>query len=428
MAIHLNRRNKYFLEIFTVFLIFSLGMFCIFTVFQYNREKVLKAEKLNAELQALNGEIMYGIRNGAPADSCVKSILGDNRFVRVTVVDSLGVVTYDSHTSRPDTMANHLDRVEIGEAMRDGYAHIIKRVSETENNPFFYSAMYKEGIVVRSSVPYGVKLRDFLRVDKLFFWFVLSQLLFMFAASFVVSLYLSRFASNKDEKEKQLLRKELTNNINHELKTPVGAAKAYLETIVNMPDLDADMVKEFVKKAYSQMERLTKLLNDISLITRLDDASQLFRREPVMLDEVIRDIKAYVDVLPPDKKMEIHSNIPEMTVVNGDPTLINSIFFNLTENALSYSGGTDIYISVLSMSSECIEISFSDNGIGVDEEHLDKIFQRFYRVDKGRSRKAGGTGLGLSIVKNAVNYHNGSICVRQRKGGGLEFLFTLKRN
>ena len=291
----------------------------------------------------------------------------------------------------------------------------------------FYSATYDGRLIVRSAIPHGISLTQFMKVDDSFLYFISIVTLLMFAVSFVIARMIDRSVTYKGEREKQDLKRELTDNINHELKTPVSAIKAYLETIITVPDINKATVLNFVGKAYEQTERLNKLLQDISTITRLDEAGWMFKHERVCLKEIIDEIREYIDVLPPEKRMELHTNITENTVVTGDPTLLYSIFRNLSENALAYSSGTDIYVNVESENKNEIEISFADNGVGIDEEHLEKIFYRFYRVDKGRSRKVGGTGLGLAIVKNAVLYHKGKIKARQRRGGGLEFIFTLAK-
>ena len=114
--------------------------------------------------------------------------------------------------------------------------------------------------------------------------------------------------------------------------------------------------------------------------------------------------------------------------MNGNPTLLMSIFNNLIDNAVAYSGGTKISIKAVSCTDDTIVLSFSDNGIGVPPEHLPRLFERFYRIDKGRSRAAGGTGLGLSIVKNAVLHHGGNITAENNASGGLQFRIRFSRN
>lgn len=426
MDIHLNRRRKYQISIFLILLLFSFVVAGVFTLFQYDREKDFKTAMLDAELQVINNEALSDIiRCGDPFKG-TQRILEEHPSVRLSVIDLRGNVLFDSYTSRPDTLSNHLMRDEVSKAIRYGSSHTVQRVSET-GTAFFYSATCRDGYVVRSALPYGVTLREFLKIDKSFLWVMAVVLVVMTIVSYVLSRVISRTVTDQGEKEKLDLRREMTNNINHELKTPVSAIKAYLETVISVPDIDREQAVHFVCKAYAQTERLNRLLQDLSVITRLEEAGHMYKREPVVINDIVEDLKAYLEVLPADKRMRFNTNISSSIVVTGDPTLLNSVFRNLLENAIAYSGGTDIWLNVLSMDRNKVEFSFADNGVGVDSQHLEQIFQRFYRVDKGRSRKVGGTGLGLSIVKNAVLYHNGEIRARERKGGGLEFVFTLSR-
>ena len=135
-----------------------------------------------------------------------------------------------------------------------------------------------------------------------------------------------------------------------------------------------------------------------------------------------------MELRPTERQLRVHCDFPPHVEIEGNPSLIGSIFRNLADNASAYSGGSDIYIRLLDDTAEEYRISFADNGVGVGEEHLPHLFERFYRVDKGRSRKMGGTGLGLAIVKHAVLFHGGTISVHNRKEGGLEFIFTLKKH
>ena len=131
---------------------------------------------------------------------------------------------------------------------------------------------------------------------------------------------------------------------------------------------------------------------------------------------------------PEGQRLRVNCDFQGPVEVEGNPSLLSSVFRNLADNAAAYSGGRDIFIRLLSDTAEACTILFADNGIGVDEEHLPHLFERFYRIDKGRSRKLGGTGLGLSIVKNAVVIHGGTNTVRNGERGGLEFVFTLRKH
>ena len=131
--------------------------------------------------------------------------------------------------------------------------------------------------------------------------------------------------------------------------------------------------------------------------------------------------------MPQEERFGLHTNFHEQITIEGNPSLIGSIFRNLTENAIAYSGGKNIYITLVENNSLYCSIRFEDDGSGVDEQQIPRLFERFYRIDKGRSRRMGGTGLGLSIVKHAVQFHGGSIAVSNRPQGGLQFDFTLQK-
>lgn len=230
-----------------------------------------------------------------------------------------------------------------------------------------------------------------------------------------------------EHQEKLRIKRQLTNNINHELKTPVAAIQGYLETMITSKEMSAEERDAFIAKSYAHCQRLTQLLNDVSTITRLEDGSSRIERESVDLRAIVDEIASEVALLPDDKRMRMNISLPSPMPVLGNSTLLMSIFKNLTDNAIAYSGGRDIYIRCEAEDDANYTISFADNGIGVDEDHIGHIFERFYRIDKGRSRKLGGTGLGLSIVKNAVLFHGGDIEVYNRHAGGLEFKFTLPK-
>ena len=229
-----------------------------------------------------------------------------------------------------------------------------------------------------------------------------------------------------EHQEKLRIKRQLTNNINHELKTPVAAIQGYLETMTTAKDMTAEERDAFIAKCYAHCQRLTQLLNDVSTITRLEDGSSRIECESVDLHAIINEIASEVALLPDDKRMRMNIELPTPMPVMGNSTLLMSIFKNLTDNAIAYSGGRDIFVRCTE-EDKMYTISFYDNGIGVDNDHINHIFERFYRIDKGRSRKLGGTGLGLAIVKNAVLFHGGDISIANRRTGGLEFKITLPR-
>lgn len=232
----------------------------------------------------------------------------------------------------------------------------------------------------------------------------------------------------QSEREKNVKR-ELTSNIAHELKTPVSSIRGYLETIVLNESLDKDKMKFFIERSYAQTKRLTDLINDISYLNKIEEASSIFERERVSLTTIVSNVFLDVQLKLEEKSIGYKIHINNDVVLGGNTSLIYSIFRNLTDNSIAYAGDNIIInVSCYRQDERFYYFSYFDTGVGVPEQHLNRIFERFYRVDSGRSRKMGGTGLGLAIVKNAVTLHGGSISVKNRAQGGLEFLFTLKKN
>jgi two-component system, OmpR family, phosphate regulon sensor histidine kinase PhoR len=229
--------------------------------------------------------------------------------------------------------------------------------------------------------------------------------------------------------EKQrLLKQQLTSNIAHELKTPLSSIKGYLETILNNSNIPEEKKKYFIEKAFAQAERLTDLLNDISLLNNIEDAGGLFEFKSLILSPVIRDVVENLKHRLTERNMECNIEVNNEVVVNGNESLLFSVFQNLIENSINYAGeNTAISIRKYLEDDKFYYFQYSDSGAGISEEHLTRIFERFYRVDYGRSRETGGTGLGLSIVKNAILLHKGEISVRNKPEGGLEFLFSLSK-
>jgi signal transduction histidine kinase len=229
--------------------------------------------------------------------------------------------------------------------------------------------------------------------------------------------------------KRRLLKQQLTSNIAHELKTPLASVKGYLETILNNKNLPKEKLDYFIQRAFIQSERLNSLLNDISLLNNIEDAGDLFEFKKVHLRPLINDVIENLESRLNEKKMLIQLSVSDQVTVYGNDSLLSSIFQNLIENSVNYAGeNTNIVIKQYLEDEKFYYLSYSDTGKGIAEEHLPRIFERFYRADEGRTRENGGTGLGLSIVKNAVQLHKGEISVRNKPEGGLEFLFSLAKH
>lgn len=230
------------------------------------------------------------------------------------------------------------------------------------------------------------------------------------------------------EEEQVNLKRQLTQNIAHELKTPVSSIQGYLETIVSNENIPREKVNVFLERCYAQSNRLSRLLRDISVLTRMDEAANMIDMERVDISLLVGNIINEVSLELDEKHITVINSLKKNIQIKGNYSLIYSIFRNLMDNAIAYAGtNIQININCFREDENFYYFSFADTGVGVPPEHLNRLFERFYRVDKGRSRKLGGTGLGLAIVKNAVIIHGGSISAKNNQGGGLEFVFTLAK-
>jgi len=231
---------------------------------------------------------------------------------------------------------------------------------------------------------------------------------------------------SKLEKRKRI-KQEMTNNIAHELKTPVSSIMGFLETLLNS-NIDPEKKDYFIERAHQQACRLSNLINDISVLTKIEEAGNLYNIELLKIREVIESVIDDVQLKLSEKKINVHLTIDKKTIIRGNQILIYSIFRNLIDNTIIYAG-TNLVVNIDTFfeDDDYYYFLYSDNGIGIPEEYLPRIFERFYRIDKGRSRKQGGTGLGLSIVKNAVIFHKGEISVKSKPGKGIEFIFSISK-
>ena len=476
-----NRRLSYPARLFLWLLGYSLVLVGAFVFFQYHREKDFKATELDSQLQLVNRVILNGLAEGETVDEILGDAFHPFDTLRVSLIDGTGFITYDN-TMDSLPHINHLGREEVREAIAYGKGYALHRVSESTGETYFYSATRgKDGTIVRSAIPYTVTLDSLLHADygflrvmgavalgmcllgylatrrigqhivrlKLFARSVERGENMSDAAPFpedelgeisnhIVRLYADlqqalaardreHRAALHEQKEKERIKKQLTNNINHELKTPVAAIRVCLETMMDHADMSPDKRQEFLSRAMANCERLRQLLADVSLITRMDDGAEAIMKEPVDLSDIIAEAVANKEEIASKVGIVIENDVVTPLPMTGNQTLLMSVFDNLLDNAIAYSGGSLIRISLSCISDDYVTVSFSDNGVGVPPEHLPRLFERFYRIDKGRSRAAGGTGLGLAIVKNAVLVHNGTISVENLHSGGLVFRIRLSR-
>lgn len=389
----------------------------IFGVYEYRREHAFRVDILHSQLQLNNYRFLEG-----RAD----------RDIRVTVIDTLGNVLSDTERKDVSRMGNHLQREEIQEALRIGNGYAIKRATTLpadehgDSDKYFYSATRFGDRIVRSSVPYSAELTSSLEHDYTFFYYTASILALIWAAAYFRRRY------EHSESEKQRIKRQLTENAAHELKTPAATIEGYLETLVNTPNMPEAKRQEFLERCHTQSRRMSRLLSDMSTLTRLDEAKEIANRQSPNIQSVdavaiLRQIEEETASQFREQHMQLQMEMPAAMPMKGDASLVYSLFRNIFSNALAYAIGATYFRVEAKVVGNTYAFTLSDNGAGVPTEHLPHIFERFYRIDKGRSRRLGGTGLGLAIVKNITLQYGGSATAFATPGGGLTVEIILQR-
>ncbi len=365
-------------------------------------------------------EVYCDLVSGAPADSLPTGFLPQG--VRVTLMNLDGAVIWDSALSS-DSLGNHSGRPEVKDCIKKGEGISIRRSDSSPVTYFYYAKRYP-GIIVRSAQVFELEERRYMRADSL----LIVSILLIFLLSLIAVMYLYRRYRQREkviqEQMTRRLKHEMTGNIAHELRTPVSSIRLYLETILGNPSLESGKKELFLQRSYQQTLRLTEMISDISMITKLEEAPEQFKVEPVnlkfCLDEVCEEMSSALE----DKGLRVKNNLPPLCI-HGSYTLIYAIFRNLIENSIKYATDADsIEVDYSKGAAGEHELDYRDNGRGVNDSELEKIFERFYRIDSDRSKT--GSGLGLSIVRNAVLFHKGSIKAYRVSPTGLGFHFTLK--
>jgi signal transduction histidine kinase len=448
---------------------FTIGV----AAFEQYREKQYKTEALEEKLDAC-AEIACRYTGRYDRPQAVFDSLSQwlPPAMRVTLIDLQGRVLYDNRLTPDTPLENHARRPEILQAARHGKGSDI-RVSASNSRKYLYYAKRFDRYYIRMALPYDIQVRHFLKPGNGFLYYILA----LFAAGILFINYVAgRFGKSirqlRDfsmavgssaaniadthfpddelgeigakivqnyvqlrtnekkielEKEKtRQLKQELTGNVAHELRTPVTSIRGYLETVLEQP-LDPEKERQFLQKAYRQTLLLSELIRDMSLLTKLEEPSGVFQLQPVELAAVIRKATADLEPALQAQGIVVDAGVPQDTLVRGNENLLYAVFRNLMENVVHHAGkNVKILITQRDADGAFFHFSFADTGVGIpDERHLQRLFERFYRVTEGRTRDTGGTGLGLAIVKNSIAFHKGAITVQNRPGGGLEFLFSL---
>ena len=465
-------QKKLLISIGGLYLLFAAS----FSAYQYQRERFYKTDIMHSRLQMYAYEMMQTLGRDSLLDAHAfdKYLKRHNlEGLRITIINTQGRVLLDSHEHNTDSMGNHLMRAEIQQALINGNGYDIKRTSASTNETYFYSATRFGDIIIRAATPYSAELTRTLKADPTYLYFAIALTILLgivlYTTTHRIGKHISclrEFAKKAEEgtpldhelerslpddelgdishtiiqlywklrhseEDKQRLKRQLTQNAAHELKTPAASIHGYLESILDHPDMTEDTRQHFLIRCYAQSQRMNKLLLDMAQLTKLDECptltSQYHKRTLIDVVPIVHSVIDDLSLQLEEKHITCKLHLPTHIIIESPlaqpEDTIYSIFRNLTDNALAYAtGATQITITY-----DQGTFTFADNGCGVSPEHLPHLFERFYRVDKGRSRKLGGTGLGLAIVKNAVNAHHGTITAQSTpEGQGLSITFTLE--
>ena len=358
--------------------------------------------------------------------------IGDDGDFRITIIDTDGTVEYDNSADAYD-MTNHLDRPEVKEALENGEGKTIRRSDTMNKNTFYYAVKLDNGMVLRVSK----------EADSIWsmlwsaFPIMAALLMVMIAMALVLTNFLAKsiispienVAHNMDNldnvtvyKEMQpfvttikeqhddimknaMMRQEFTANVSHELKTPLTSISGYSELIENGMAGEEDIVR-FAGEIHRSANRLLALINDILRLSQLDSGQLMPAYEQIDLYEQAENCISMLELHAKEHDVTFHLD-GGPTVVQADRRMVEEIIYNLCDNAIRYNReGGNVWVVT---DPEEKSILVSDDGIGISQENQKRIFERFYRVDKSRSKKTGGTGLGLAIVKHIVEQHNARI-------------------
>ncbi|MEK6547808.1 MAG: ATP-binding protein [Bacteroidota bacterium] len=232
----------------------------------------------------------------------------------------------------------------------------------------------------------------------------------------------------QDLKKAAKYRQEFLADVSHELKTPIFAAQGFVHTLLDNPEEDLEIRMKFLEKAAKSLDGLDNLVQDLLTVSQIETGAIRIEKKKINLRPLIAEIFEQVEAKATKREVKLKLIAPDGNIqVKADTQRISQVILNLVVNAIKYGKEKGLVQVIISEKKKAYTISVVDNGPGISEEHLPRIFERFYRVDKSRAKNSGGTGLGLSIVKHIVQAHNSKISVKSEENKGTRFEFKLEK-
>ncbi len=363
---------------------------------------------------------------------------------RITWIDPIGKVYYDSKRDA-STLENHANRPEIKAAYRNGFGEDIRKSNTVGKQMYYYAIELEDGTVLRLSKSFRSMMS--VAIGMLPFMIGIGVMMILFAWFMakwqtnsiikpinnldiehplenttyeeLTPLLTAMDSRNREKEEVARMRKEFSANVSHELKTPLTSISGYAEIIMNGLVKQKD-IPEFTERIYNEAKRLIRLVEDIIKLSKLDEESVQLEKEDVDLYELTREI--CIRLAPQIEAKRIHLDMSGSNVTYfGIRQILDEMIYNICENAVKYNkdgGSVKIWAG---KTLDGPKVIVEDTGIGIPKEHQERIFERFYRVDKSHSKEHGGTGLGLSIVKHGAILHGIKVLVQSEEGSGTKF-------
>jgi two-component system phosphate regulon sensor histidine kinase PhoR len=394
-----------------------------------------------------------------------------NEMTRFTVIDLNGKVIADSEIEDSATMENHIDRKEVKEALDKGLGYATRK-SETLDLPMLYVASISRNdkYIIRMAIPFsGVEQYAGLLIPAIVISIGITLIVSIFIANRFagsvtkplneIATELNKLSQDNPEfhfkkynyeemnviadttmkmsqsvkqsmdriEFERMVRQEFFSNASHELKTPLTSVRGYLELLENNIVVDEKMKKDFLARIKKETINMTSLINDILMISRLETKEAEVTLSDVRLTPLVKEVCTSLEPLAKEYQVTVATNCRPL-MIYANTQQLRELFNNLIINAIKYNKPEGmVWVTVTAEQNEII-ITVEDTGVGIPEDAKVRIFERFYRVDKGRSKRVGGTGLGLSIVKHIVNYYNGSIEVQSKVNEGTKFTVRLPKH
>jgi len=329
----------------------------------------------------------------------------DFRDVRVTVLDESGDVLADNRAEKA-VMVNHADRPEFAGAKASGYGGDVRKSETTGKQTVYVMVKLKNGTYVRLAQSAGLSYE--------FLLWLFTPIAFLCSC---IAVLLLVFVKNKQVEK---MRQDFVANVSHELKTPLTSIKGFAELTATGLVTDVESVKGYQRKIVFQSDRLLATINDILLLSKLESTKPKELRE-VDTRSTADQVKEALKILADEKDIIIQ--VSGEGKVMAEPEPIYHLIYNLTDNGIKYGKSGGCVKIILSGK----KITVSDDGIGIPENDIERVFERFYRVDKSRSAERGGTGLGLAIVKHTVQKYKGTVSIKSVVGAGTEVFVEFDR-